>query len=875
MKKYFHSEKFLYFVASAVFLLTAGLLIFSDFEVIRNVSDKSAFGRVRPIGQDVRLRGDNETDWSSLKREATVYRDDRVFTGAKSSAQVTLKNKQKFIVEPNSLIKITDESDHTVLNMQVGSFFAELKQGARFFVKSKEGTAEIKSNGALVRIESNQNKLKLVVLRGEATASSGGEKNTIVKANEEADIEYRNVRVTPFQIDLKTPSAGGIEWSTGKPVRFSWQTSEQKTVRFEVATDPGFENIVTSKNLIDKQIDVPLTVGQVYFWRVAEEGDRKDRSPTSSFSLYALQAPVLHQEVIENKGELEFSWQDPSFTDSYEVQTSSDPDFSIVQQTIVTEETRATLPRPPAGAYYWRVVSRHSSRAEIFSTVNPLEVKPTEAELAARKLAEAPPPLGTPSLNEVEFKFELVEKLPSDQIGSYGFIIADLPRLSFKRAEEADSHQIELSYTEDFKESFLTSSLPEEKDQWVWTKPTVGEFFVRLKAVRNQEVTYSSVSKMRIIVTAPVFAELKLKGKPNKPPTLRAALRAHPFTDTLEVQIADNENFSSASIKKMKEKAFSVVIKEPGVKYIRARSLNADGWPISRYSKLQKVTVAPLVPEEEAIAPLAKKKEEPKEQEKEQTKRKTEKKFKNHFNVWAGLGMNYLRFNQSGNSDLGSGAFAKLSMPTFSVGGKVQFSETQAAEFQYHDWPGELVGPTSTNIDKTAYHLQSMSAEYQHQIVKNDDRRISLLLGYRIEQTPFLAVNSTGNNVLYANELQGGLIGAKINFFDSEKLEYEISMRYYLLTSSKNLNSGTFKTQRGPMLDGAFGLSKSYDNGFRFGLYWLLEYQNFNYTFTKDGSESTGTQNFLNSNIQFRIGYDFFGLTIIPIIPWRRRRKKK
>lgn len=774
MEKNFLSDRIVYALAFVSFFVAGGYLLFSSNDIARNLSDKSAFGSVRPIGKDVRLRGYEEMIWSPVQKTEKVYRNDRVFTGSQSSAEVTLKNKQRFVVEPNSLIKITDQEETSLFNVQNGSFFADLTKGSRFFLQSASGKkTEIKSDGAVVRVESNKDKVKLVVLKGEVMTVVNNKDHTVVKANEEAEIEVEQIKTKTFDIVLKTPAPGAQEWYQGDPVKFTWQTSGPKQVRIDVATEPSFENVIYTQSLSKNETSVSLAAGQIYFWRVSEEGQSQSHSPVSSFALNEVQKPVEQPRQL--------------------------------------------------------------------------------ASIA---------PLDTPHLHKTEFKFEL---------GGFDKEVS----LTYQKAENASENVLELSHYEDFHENILSEKLNE--GSWTWSKPQAGLFYARIKASHEKESVYSAVSKVQVIIAAPEFTDLKLVGQPNKPQTMKASFKTYALSRFLEVQVADQADFVAASTKKISSNSFAMLIKQPGTKYIRARSLNKDQWPISRYSGVRSLTIAPLVPEVKppAVKPEIEKELEPKEKVAVQQQASVNK-YKTRFNVWAGLGMNYLSFTQSGDSssDFGSGSFAKLAIPTYSFGGNVQWSEKQAASFEYHDWPGEVTGPSSVEINNPKYHLLSMSAQYEHRLLKNQTQQIFLLGGYKISQAPFLAVNSSGDNVLLNNEMQSALIGAKMKFFVDQGVEAEASARYYLLTSSKNLNSASFKADFGPMMDATLGISRSYDNGLRFGLYWLLQYQDNKYKFNIDGAETTGNQSFINSNFQLRFGYEFFGLMILPMLAWRRRKKK-
>lgn len=80
------------------------------------------------------------------------------------------------------------------------------------------------------------------------------------------------------------------------------------------------------------------------------------------------------------------------------------------------------------------------------------------------------------------------------------------------------------------------------------------------------------------------------------------------------------------------------------------------------------------------------------------------------------------------------------------------------------------------------------------------------------------------------------------------------------------------------MFDGSLGVSRKFTERLRAGLYWFGQYQDYQYEFTRDGNFVQGDQTLLNSNIQIRLGWEFFGilsLAGVPVIRRLRRPRKK
>ena len=51
------------------------------------------------------------------------------------------------------------------------------------------------------------------------------------------------------------------------------------------------------------------------------------------------------------------------------------------------------------------------------------------------------------------------------------------------------------------------------KTRWVWENPEIGQFYVRVKATRGEETTYSETKSMRTLVAPPSFAMKPIKAE--------------------------------------------------------------------------------------------------------------------------------------------------------------------------------------------------------------------------------------------------------------------------------------------------------------------------------------------------------------------------
>lgn len=242
------------------------------------------------------------------------------------------------------------------------------------------------------------------------------------------------------------------------------------------------------------------------------------------------------------------------------------------------------------------------------------------------------------------------------------------------------------------------------------------------------------------------------------------------------------------------------------------------------------------------------------------------------FGLRIGAGANHLQYKQSG-TNLTNGSFSNLSAPALSAAVKILFNKKSSVELQYSKWSGS-VQSNSTQLSKSQYDLQSINAEYQYRLSDKTLIYPAILLGYRNEQTPFFAVNAQGQSHITTNDLQAAYIGAEYSSLSRSKVKYEAALRYYFPVASKNLESESLKIHSGLWMDGSLGMTKQFNNGFRLGLHWILQYQDLNYNFTYDNISTSGTQNMINNTLQLRIGYDFMNILILPLF-YRRRKSRK
>lgn len=873
MRRILKFETLLYVFVFVGILSTGSYLIFSKPEIKRKTTEQESLGFVRPLGQDVRLRGNQETSWNKLGKEAHVYQDDRVFTGSSSSALVKLRGEQQFTVEPNSLVKITDDTSTPVFDLENGSFFGELRKGTQFFVKSGGEIAKIESTGAVVRLESKQKKIKLTVFKGEAsvkmpTASTPQK----VRANEEAAITKQEVKVEPLKISLIEPAPGAYVWKQNQePIVLNWKTSHiHEPALIEVALDPLFQEPVVSQKIQGESLSVHLKSGQVYFWR-AKSSFNDDRSAVSSFSYYASRGPdILTKYTLPVKVDangitirpVTFTWRDPSLSDSYELQISRTEDFSSPIYSKEVFSLSHSVSGLKLGPYFWRVISKHSARERFTSQTASIELQnamPAPVEPVVQPLIVEKPlipeitPMERPQISWQNLNFELDSGHSKSEL-TKNFVRQHWPTMHWKPSSQAEQHELELSAFEDFR---VVKHFGLEKTPWVWKQPEAGLFYVRVKAMRGSEVTYSEVKSIRTVVVAPEFTAKVQNVDKGKLAQVKFKVKSHTLSTVNEFQISQDEKFAGAELLKSENEILNYSPEKSGTLFVRARTLNSKNWPISKFSKIQKVVIPEIQrePEERRLAAV----QSPPEALSAKLKDNDPEILRTpKFNMWFGAGGDFLQFSQSGSEELSTGTFSKLMAPAIMLGVGFRVAEKSNVNLQYNDAPGEVSAATDTDVKKASYHWRSAIAEWQYEILNRGRIRYNVLFGGQVHQIPFIYVDSLGATSVLQNELDNLSLGFKVDYKHTSGYVYEAFMRYQQLVASRSLDGNSFSAQSQLMFDGSVGVTKLYSSGMRLGAFWFGQSQSIRYTFKKDDAKSSGTQSFFGSTFQLRFGYDFF-----------------
>ncbi len=462
---------------------TSNYLFISKKSEIQETHTESV-GSIKPVGADIRVKGEQEFSWNTVARDTSVFRNDKVFTGKNSQAKVKLKSSQKFTVEPNSLIVISDEVDNQRISFTTGGLIAELKKGAKLFVKFKGKEATItSSDSAVMRLHaSKEGDFKLIVLRGEAQVMKSSDRPSVsIKANETLDIAEDEAKPTLASLILLTPEPGEEIWSDSREVNFSWQGKTDSNVLLEISHEPEFDSIVESKLVQGNKALIRLPKKGVYFWRISDPNQPDKKSPVSSFSFLDLLPAMLEAvKVVEVELDHEhrslapvtLNWQDAIASDSYDVELSKQQSFGTIESRHQTEKTELQLDRLTLGEYYWRVTSNSKRRKALLSNVGILrlqeKLKPITSTISSKRIPaqDASPVLTSPPPIPVAVRQEkppLEKAAPLAQV--HKALTSQKPEMKAEEAEISPPPQQESSPVVTMKPTGRKALDPEF---WLW-----------------------------------------------------------------------------------------------------------------------------------------------------------------------------------------------------------------------------------------------------------------------------------------------------------------------------------------------------------------------------------------------------------------------
>ena len=290
-----------FFLALCVYLLT-------DHRLERLLSGRSFrsdnIGEAHELTNDVRRRFSDDLQWMNIADEAKVFDGDLVFTGKKSSVNITLKDGSAVKLSEDSLVAIHLRDGDAVLELEKGTILGTLGDRQKIVLEV---------NGHVTRVTGGHANAKVTLSIPENKTEAP-----------EMTLSDNSVKVESLGDDQDDKHAENV-----LPPPVPGQAAAKPEVKPSIRPEIAIE-------LTEPAPNVSLKIGKLF----RPTDTRSPASPTNN----AVGLPVR------------LGWQDVYHAGNYEVQLSNAADFSSSQtQTLASNSLTETTPRLLPGKYFWRV----------------------------------------------------------------------------------------------------------------------------------------------------------------------------------------------------------------------------------------------------------------------------------------------------------------------------------------------------------------------------------------------------------------------------------------------------------------------------------------------------------------------------------------
>lgn len=352
--------------------------------------------------------------WDRLKQKSDVYNYDTIRTADKSEATLHFPDESTLDIDENTLIQIyVNENGETMIDVSTGKLNMSTGETAKpVTIKSGKNKVIVKQNSTIKTvvqattssdgtIEPNSFQVEVNGGRAAVTTPAGAEQS-LSTGDAIAMDNAGNAAVIEGVTVLKPGSSEQVLSFTGEPqnIDFAWKnhSSDRSLVIVEIATDPLFGTIATTKTVEDEEsCTLSLAVG-TYWWRIYTASSEKsetgkieivDAGPVTPLA----PADEAQYSYRKNVPSVRLSWSENTKADAYELKVSTQSD--LYSSYLTQELTRPgfVLDNLPEGTYYWSVTPHfafdtegqaHASAIRSFSIVH------KEALIAPVLIAPAP-----------------------------------------------------------------------------------------------------------------------------------------------------------------------------------------------------------------------------------------------------------------------------------------------------------------------------------------------------------------------------------------------------------------------------------------------------------------------------------------------------
>lgn len=881
------TDKIIVITCLSVALFCGYALINDIFADKRRPSSERQIASVESFINDGRVKGEKALHFEPIKKEETLFNNDRIYSGKDSYVDIKLNTGGgKLKLTPESMVTLKIKSDNTSFKLRQGTLKGELDSDETLKLADKNGIHDLKSIGnSNVSVNATDQGLEIKVLSGgvELQTKNGKKhikKNQKIKIKKSGEVS----KIINTEIELTFPKEAAVFWERESiRKRLSWKSTSNNPFReYQVvlSKDKKFKKPLTKETTQNESLESPSLSSGTYYWQVSTiERGKTVKSEVGFFSLFREKAPRLvspspksdaiiplaekkkNAEKQKEKIQVDFVFEDSTFGRQFLLQVA---DNELFENPLLEKRVKGTrLNKIPlgVGAYFWRVKVDAQNRPKAYWS------------------------------EPMSFSIQKEKRTLTQPIVSQTVERVLIPNQEYPKELYRGSHR-------KISEYLINNKIVDSQFSW-----QAGEL---LRSETELEIQHQTRSRNQIINGSQLsITDLR----PNSLHQIKARLtrgeETGPWSNELKVQyelqsakslspVAFDETWDgeskegSAYIKwtpLLYAHGYEVVIgRDPGLKkaksfltrkpkypfmiyfdrdyYWKVRPIDKKYKPISGFSKIFPVRVNKVIPKEPEIkvtetgAPIP--------DRKPASRGGLGDSFiVPEFWINGGVGINYVQFGQTvdGFADL---AYESVKSPTVYANLGFYLTDSIGLEASYKDTIGEIKDmQNSGQVFEYNWKTYSVDLLYRGRPYKNDDGFIRGMqwvwrLGAQQHFMPFLDVPDISqlNVDLKENSILMANAGFSYFFATSPSFRYELTLRYQHPIASSN-DSTTFEISPNFSFDGSIGATYRLSDHFNMGIHWYGQWHSFSYEYGEGANQLSGDQDIIFSNIDFRLGVEY------------------
>ncbi len=350
--------------------------------------------------------------WEQASNRLALFNQDAIRTGKFSSALIRLDGATEIDVDSDTYIILDVSQEEVNIDFSYGSLSArrskedvqeqEFDEDYSVNIKSKDQTISIQDSDLQLDKGKEEDRLSLVVSRGQANITTASGQQQVVGKNERALLNRDKIEVEKISLVPNLPEDGQHLFTAQKsqPVTFRWEKETRVSqVTLEVSSEKDFSQLAAEKRVGGLTTRLNLPTG-TFYWRLsAENPASREREYSTRYKLsivasspIELYTPTREAKIdyVEELPQVQFSWSSNQIASSYRLEVASEPKFDNIVFSRSASAT-ALAANLEEGDYFWRVRSQSDiSEGEEQSKVSQFRI--SKLEKVAPPLLKSPPP---------------------------------------------------------------------------------------------------------------------------------------------------------------------------------------------------------------------------------------------------------------------------------------------------------------------------------------------------------------------------------------------------------------------------------------------------------------------------------------------------